>query len=99
MLRLAWLAGLAAAFLIASLTPCPSARAAWMPRGEQLISAPCPCHCGDHAASSPASHLDPVLAAASVPVAESSRSGPPEPPVPGLPSAPRSLPDPVPIAG
>jgi hypothetical protein len=92
------LAGVVAAFLTASLTPCPSARVVRVLDSDPVMSAPCPCHCGDHAATSPASHLDPVLASAAEPLAESPHDRPPTTRVGRLPSAPRSLPDPVPIA-
>jgi hypothetical protein len=92
------LAGVVAAFLTASLTPCPSARVVRVLDSDPVMSAPCPCHCGDHAATSPASHLDPVLASAVEPLASPPQHRAHRARVWRLASAPRSLPDPVPIA-
>jgi len=88
-------AATACAFLAASLAPCPSARAV---RGTDLaLSAPCPCHCGEHAAGS-ASPLDPVLGSGCEPTPERVRPWPPDAPSFPAASAALSLPDPVPIA-
>jgi len=51
---------LLAAFASASVMPCPSVRLVRADRSHTAIAAECPCHCGDHRASS-ASRLDPVL--------------------------------------
>jgi hypothetical protein len=91
------LSAVAIAFLAASLAPCPSARAVRIVGTDLAISAPCPCHCGEHAVSA-ASALDPALVAASAPCADRARAVPPTVPEPAASSAPLSIPDPVPIA-
>ena len=87
----------AAAFLTAASTPCAKARVTRRHDSAPAISAPCPCHCGEHAASA-ASQLDPVLRASAACVAVSARPGDFFESPASLPNAPRALPDPIPIA-
>ena len=91
-------AATACAFLAASLSPCPSARVVRAHGADAVLSAPCPCHCGEHAAGS-ASPLDPALGSAAQPIPERVRPSLPDAPSFAASSAPLSLPDPVPIAG
>ena len=97
MQRALGLSAVAIAFLAASLAPCPRARAVRFVGTDLAISAPCPCHCGEHAMSS-ASPLDPALAVATEPHADRARAVSPSAPEPAASSAPLSIPDPVPIA-
>jgi hypothetical protein len=85
------------AFAAATLAPCPSGRAMRGLATDTAISAPCPCHCGEHAAPSPASQLDPVLRSGTDSSAERARPVPAWAPSLAATSAPRELPDPVPI--